>query len=558
MVKFDEKKQNMRIEELHKKEEEELAKILSTKYGVQYGDLSSLTINTNALKLIPENEARKNKIAIFDITNKKIKAAVISPNNQDTKNILKELEKKGYQITIFMVSKQSIKKAWDRYKDISYTVEVKKGIIDINSQTVSEFMEGGKKLKDISISLQTILKKEKTNKVSKLFDVIMAGALSLKASDVHIEPEENSTHLRYRLDGILTKIGEIDTKTYKQLLSRIKLTAGLKLNIKNNAQDGRFSIKVKNSEMEIRTSTMPGTYGESVVLRILNPDSISVSIEKLGIEPRLFKILEEEISKPNGMILNTGPTGSGKTTTLYAFLKRIDSPEIKVITIEDPVEYHIKGITQTQTDVDKGYTFAKGLKSALRQDPDVIMVGEIRDSETAEIAIQSSLTGHLVLSTLHTNTAAGTFPRFVDLGMNPRILGSAINLTMAQRLVRKLCNDCKKEIPIEGEDRTIIDKILSGIQDKKNYTIENTQKMFIPTGCPKCNNIGYKGRIGIFEAIKVDEEIEKIINENPSEREIAKASKSQGILNMEEDGILKVLKGVTSIEELKRVIDLTE
>jgi len=293
----------------------------------------------------------------------------------------------------------------------------------------------------------------------------MAGALSLKASDVHIEPEENSTHLRYRLDGILTKIGEIDTKTYKQLLSRIKLTAGLKLNIKNNAQDGRFSIKVKNSEMEIRTSTMPGTYGESVVLRILNPDSISVSIEKLGIEPRLFKILEEEISKPNGMILNTGPTGSGKTTTLYAFLKRIDSPEIKVITIEDPVEYHIKGITQTQTDVDKGYTFAKGLKSALRQDPDVIMVGEIRDSETAEIAIQSSLTGHLVLSTLHTNTAAGTFPRFVDLGMNPRILGSAINLTMAQRLVRKLCNDCKKEIPIEGEDRTIIDKILSGIQD---------------------------------------------------------------------------------------------
>lgn len=557
MVKFDEKKQNMKIEELHKKEEEELAKILSTKYGVQYGDLSSLTINTNALKLIPEDKSKKNKLAVFDITNKKIKVAVISPNNQDTKNALEELEKRGYQITVFMVSRQSIEKAWSRYKDISYTVKVKKGIINIDAQMISEFMEEGKRLKDISNSLQTILKEEKINKISKLFDAIMAGALSLKASDVHIEPEETSTQLRYRLDGILTKIGEIDTKTYKQLLSRIKLTAGLKLNIKDNAQDGRFSIKVKNSEMEIRTSTMPGTYGESIVLRILNPDSISVSIEKLGIEPRLFKILEEEISKPNGMILNTGPTGSGKTTTLYAFLKRIDSPEIKVITIEDPVEYHIKGITQTQTDVEKGYTFAKGLKSALRQDPDVIMVGEIRDSETAEIAVQSSLTGHLVLSTLHTNTAAGTFPRFVDLGMNPRILGSAINLTMAQRLVRKLCEDCKKEILAEGKDKAIIDKILSGIYNKENYTIENTQKMFVPTGCPKCNNTGYKGRIGVFEAIKVDEEIEKIINESPSEREIAKASKNQGILNMEEDGILKVLKGITSLKELRRVIDLT-
>jgi len=556
MVNFDEEKQIKKLDELRKKEEEDLAKILSSKYGVGYTDLTINPVNTDALKLIPEKKARENSIAVFGILDKKIKVAVISPNNADSQNAIKELKKAGYETEVFMVSNQSIKKAWDRYKDISYSTETERGLLNISGDTIDHFLGENKSLEEISGILKSLLETESSNKISKFFDVIMAGALSLKASDVHIEPEEDFARIRYRLDGILTNVIEFETKTYELLLSRTKLTAGLKLNIKANAQDGRFSIRLGEMEIEIRTSTMPGAYGESIVLRVLNPDAISVPVEALGIEEGLFKIIQEEISKPNGMILNTGPTGSGKTTTLYAFLKRIYSSEIKIITIEDPIEYHIKGITQTQTEPEKGYTFAAGLKSALRQDPDVIMVGEIRDSETAEIATHSALTGHLVLSTIHTNNAAGTFPRFIDLGVSPKILSSAINLAMAQRLVRKLC-DCKKEVLIEGTNKEIIDRVMLGI-DKEKYKVQNTDKMYLPVGCDKCNHIGYKGRIGVFEAIRMDESIEDIVQTSPSEREIKKVAKAQGILDMREDGVVKILKGVTSLEELSRVVDLME
>ncbi|AKM83959.1 TPA: hypothetical protein DCZ46_01335 [Candidatus Campbellbacteria bacterium] len=556
MINFDEEKQTKKLDELHRKEEEDLAKILSEKYGVSYTDLSVTPINTDGLKLISESKARENNIAIFDVLDKKIKIAVISPNNEGAKKIIAELEKEGYTPNIYMVSNQSISKAWDRYKDISYSVETEKGLLNISADTIIHFLGEKKTISEVTTVLEQILKSESSNKISKFFDIVMAGAMALEASDVHIEPEEKSAKIRYRLDGILINILEFDSKIYNLLLSRTKLTAGLKLNIKDNAQDGRFSIKLNDIEIEIRTSTMPGAYGESVVFRILNPDAISVPVEALGIEKNLLAILEEEISKPNGMIINTGPTGSGKTTTLYAFLNKIYNSEIKIITIEDPIEYHIKGITQTQTEPEKGYTFAKGLKSALRQDPDVIMVGEIRDAETAETAVHSALTGHLVLSTLHTNNAAGTFPRFIDLGVSPKILGSAVNLTMAQRLVRKLCS-CKKEVLIEGKDKDTIERIIKDV-DKQKYDITNTEKMFVPVGCEKCNNIGYKGRIGIFEAIKMNAEIEETINNSPSERELKKVAKAQGLLNMNEDGIIKILKGVTSIEELKRVVDLSE
>jgi type II secretory ATPase GspE/PulE/Tfp pilus assembly ATPase PilB-like protein len=373
---------------------------------------------------------------------------------------------------------------------------------------------------------------------------------------VHFEPEETHTRLRYRLDGILTDVVGLDTSTYGLLLSRIKLLSNLKLNTKGKPQDGRFTIRVKDAEVEIRTSLLPGAYNDTVVLRILNPDAISVPLEDLGIHPRLLKIIEHEISKPNGMILNTGPTGSGKTTTLYAFLKKIHTPEIKIITIENPIEYHLPGIVQTQTDTDKGYTFLEGLRSALRQDPDVIMVGEIRDSDTAEVAINAALTGHLVFSTLHTNNAAGTFPRLIDLGVNSKVITSSVSIAMAQRLVRKLCQDCKKEAAISAEDKKVVDTILATIADKTYYDGLQTDKVWQAVGCEKCHNIGYKGRIGIFEAIKADAAIEEVIESNPSEREIKKAAASQNILDMTQDGIIKVLLGMTTMDELGRVVDL--
>jgi type II secretory ATPase GspE/PulE/Tfp pilus assembly ATPase PilB-like protein len=322
------------------------------------------------------------------------------------------------------------------------------------------------------------------------------------------------------------------------------------------AQDGRFSIKIADIEIEIRTSLLPGGYGESVVLRILNPDAISVPLEDLGISDKLLQIILKEINKPNGMILNTGPTGSGKTTTLYAFLKKTYSPEIKIITIENPIEYHIKGILQTQTSEEKDYTFSEGLRSALRQDPDIIMVGEIRDDETAQIAVNSALTGHLVFSTLHTNNAAGTFPRLIDLGVNPKVLTSAINLAMAQRLVRKLCPACKKKTSPNEVDKVIIKKVIESIKDKEILKGINTQSIYEPVGCKECNFTGFKGRTGIYEAIMIDEKIEEVVVNNPSERELAKAAEEQGIPTMLQDGMIKVLQGVTSIKELARVIDL--
>jgi type II secretory ATPase GspE/PulE/Tfp pilus assembly ATPase PilB-like protein len=336
----------------------------------------------------------------------------------------------------------------------------------------------------------------------------------------------------------------------------LKLLSGLKLNVQGEAQDGRFSIKVQGAEIELRTSVLPGNYSETMVLRILNPKSIGVPLEELGLEPDLRARIEKEIAKPNGMILNTGPTGSGKTTTLYAFLRKVNSPGSKVITIEDPIEYHLAGVVQTQVDK-KNYTFAAGLRSALRQDPDIIMIGEIRDDEVAETAINAALTGHLVFSTLHTNDAAGTFPRLIDLGISEKVLSSAINVAMAQRLVRKLCSACRTSRATTPEEQKSIDAVLGGVVNK-TLVPQQTNAVYdaSPQGCVECHGRGYKGRIGIFEAVFMDRAIEAVLRNKPSEREVAEAAKPQGIPTLQQDGILKVLKGVTSLEELRRVIDI--
>ena len=412
-------------------------------------------------------------------------------------------------------------------------------------------------LPDIKKMIEEVLELKRAYRISRILEIILAGGLSLKASDIHLEPEESKIRLRYRLDGVLTDVLFFDKETYDLLLSRIKLVSELKLNVREKAQDGRFSIKLSRIEIEIRTSLLPGPYGESVVLRILNPDAIGVEFEKLGIHPKLLELLNKEIKKPNGMILTTGPTGSGKTTTLYAFLKKVYTPDIKVITIENPIEYHLEGVVQTQTDPDKGYTFAEGLRSALRQDPDVIMVGEIRDGETATTAVNAALTGHLVLSTLHTNNAAGAFPRLLDLGVNSKVISSALNVSIAQRLVRVLCSECKKEKTPEGREKEIIDRISGGITDPSYLAGVQREKIWAPVGCPKCGFLGYKGRIGVFEAILIDSEIEKAVIENPSERDIRAAAEHQKMLTLPQDGVLKVFNGVTSLEELERVVDLS-
>lgn len=558
MTTYDEEKQQQRLDELKRKEEENLTKILSEKYDLPYIDLSATPIDIDALRVVHEKEARDAQVAPFQQTDKNIHIGILSPSNEKTKEVLKKIEEQGFIPYPFMVSHQSLNRVWERYKDLSFSMETKGGALDISSDEIGQFISSIKGPDDIKTEIDKIISQKNVYRTSKVLEIILGGALATKASDVHIEPEEEYVRLRYRLDGVLTEITRFDNKTYALLNSRVKLISGLKLNVKDKAQDGRFSIKVGDGDIEIRTSLLPGAYGESIVLRVLNPNAISVPLEDLGIHPRLLAILLREIEKPNGMLLNTGPTGSGKTTTLYAFLKKVHDPGIKIITIENPIEYHLPGIVQTQTDSKKGYTFEAGLRSALRQDPDIIMVGEIRDNETAEIAVNAALTGHLVFSTLHTNDAAGTFPRLIDLGINPKIISSALTVAMAQRLVRKLCKYCKNEVILEGRDKEMIEKIVSGIHDKTYLDGIETKTYFKAVGCPECNGKGYKGRLGVYEAILSDPAVEKIVTGNPSAREINAAARPQNILNMKEDGVIKILQGITSLEELERIIDLEQ
>ncbi len=560
MLEFNDTTSAKKVTELYSQEAEELAQVLATRHNLPYIDLSKFGINTDALRLIPEAEARDASIAAFKLVGKNIFVVILSPANPKTQAVLKELEEKNFIINAYLGSEASLERAWSRYVEISKSTRTQAGVIDISSEGINELVG---QIKDLP-GVQKLLTDEykivrEEGGVSSVLEIILAGGIITDASDIHVEPQDKEVRMRYRLDGVLHDVSVFDHKLYQQLLSRVKLISGLKLNIKESAQDGRLSIHLNDEEIEIRTSILPGAYGESIVLRILNPKAIQVTFETLGIEPRLFKVVDQEITKPNGMVLLTGPTGSGKTTTLYSFLRKVNDPGSKIITIEDPIEYHLKGINQTQVEPEKNYTFLSGLRSALRQDPDIIMVGEIRDKETAKIAVNASLTGHLVFSTLHTNNAAGTIPRLIDLDINPKIIEAAINIAMAQRLVRLLCQSCKKEdVPTANEA-----KLLGAVADsikrlRPDVAVPDTTKVWRPVGCPDCNGTGYKGRQGIFEAILITKEIAELVVQNPNERDIKIAAQGQGILDMRQDGVLKVLAGQTSLEELSRVVDLTE
>jgi type IV pilus assembly protein PilB len=385
---------------------------------------------------------------------------------------------------------------------------------------------------------------------------IMAGAITMGSSDLHLETNEHGTELRLRIDGLLEEVCSFTRPQYQAILSRIKLLSGLKINIEKKPQDGRFTVVLEedagNQEIEIRVSTLPAEYGESIVMRVLNPKSL-ISLEDLGLRKDLYNVFDEQSQKPNGMIIVTGPTGSGKTTTLYAFLKKIRSSEIKVITIEDPIEYHLSGISQTQVDAERGYNFASGLRSIVRQDPDAILVGEIRDVETASIALQAALTGHLVLSTLHTNDSVGTIPRLMALGEEPANIAPAINMIVAQRLVRKICPKCAEMQKITPElYNTIKDQLKDLPSDIEVPELTPETEIARPKGCDYCNQTGYKGRVGIFEAFLIDDELEEFILTSPSSSALQKMAIKKGLVLMKPDGMIKILQKITTIEEVIR------
>ena len=422
------------------------------------------------------------------------------------------------------------------------------GEVVIPSEILTEIKKEIKNISDLRGKITSSLGK----RVTEILEVILGGAITLDVSDIHIEPGEEDVKLRVRIDGILEDVLLLDKKIYANLLSRIKLLSGIKLNISDRPQDGRFSVLIEKISIEVRVSTLPAEFGESIVLRILNPKSL-IDLEALGPREDLLDVFNKEIKKPNGMIIVTGPTGSGKTTTLYAFLKKIQKPEIKVITIEDPIEYHLEGISQTQVDPRAGYNFANGLKSIMRQDPDVILVGEIRDLETASIALQAALTGHLVLTTLHTNDAAGTIARLQALGEKPVNITPAINIIIAQRLVRKVCKKCAGFEKISPEKLKKLKEEFGFLKTVKIPKLTPELKIPKIKGCRNCNFTGHRGRVGIFETFLVDDEMENFILTSPSISALRKKAIEKGMVTMKQDGLIKVLEGITTIEEVERV-----
>jgi len=400
------------------------------------------------------------------------------------------------------------------------------------------------------VSFKAELLKSQALDTTSLVSFLLFGAFILDASDLHFETEAEQVKIRLRLDGALFESGFLNKEEYLSVLNRLKLFAGMKLNITQKPQDGRFALLADTTEIEVRASTLPSEFGETFVLRLLNPKKL-LDLNNLGLRKDLAAILRQEIQKPNGMIISTGPTGSGKTTTLYGVLKEINKPEIKIITIEDPIEYRLDGVSQSQIDETRGYSFASGLATIVRQDPDVILVGEIRDEKTAKIALQAALTGHLVLTTLHTNDAAGTIARLQALGEKPENIAPALNLIIAQRLVRKICPHCSQKKQLSAEEIKFFKEQLKDLINQGLCGEPNRQTQILQAkGCQKCNQIGYKGRIGVYEFLLINDEMENFIIKNSSIADLKKQAIQKGMTTMLQDGLIKVLDKNTSLEEV--------
>ncbi len=542
-----------KMRDLELKRQADEARQMAGEYGLPFINLSGLPIMPEALELIDENEARQAGVVCFLYKkNQEIRLAALKLN-EAVLDIEKRLQRQhpGCQIKKFLTSPQSLEDALKLYKALPKTVEKAADDINISTDEVERITAEFGNLNELKNKIERVT-------ASQLFSLILAAAIKTEASDIHLEAAENNIVLRFRIDGVLHTIAELNSEAWSKLSARIKLKAGLKINISDKPQDGNFSVKINGQTIDFRVSTLPTTYGESIVMRILYHEKVKrMNLENLGLIEYNLRIIEEEIKKPNGLVVVTGPTGSGKTTTLYAILNKLNNQQNKIITVEDPVEYKINGINQSEVDAERGYTFAKALRSIVRQDPDIILVGEIRDKETTEIALNAALTGHLVFTTLHTNNAVGAVIRFLALGAKPYLLAPALNISIAQRLVRRLCPHCRYEEKLDSEKNEIVRQELQNLpeeyQRRINLDISNL-KFYKARGCEKCAGLGYKGQVGIFEIFKITDDVRNLIlNENVNEVELNKIAKLNGMLTMRQDGILKAGQGLTSLEEVLRV-----
>jgi len=514
--------------------------------GLSYINISKAPINPDLLKILKPDTAKNALMMPFFRIGKRLRIAIVDPNNTETKRVIEELKKQKYLLNINLASLVGLQETLKLYESDQY--QAKKEIETTYSEKdIQEYEKELVNLADLGPKVETVTSEEG-------LQLINMGAMKTGASDIHFEPGAKAVRVRFRIDGVLHKVFELDAPTYKNLSNQIKYLAKMKLNVSNVPQDGRFSFELNQRKIDVRVSDIPTQFGESFVFRLLDSERGLLSYEEMGFKHDYLKKMQNLINMSHGMILCTGPTGSGKTSTLYSILDQFNSPESKIITLEDPIEYNLDGVSQSQINEKRGYNFADGLKSVLRQDPDVVMIGEIRDIDTAETASQAALTGHVVLSTLHTNSAVETIPRLINMGLPPFMVAPALHTIIAQRLVRKVCDSCKVMRSIPEAKLKDIQKTVEAINKiKPDLKIEIPAKLPNSAGCDKCSHTGYSGRIAIHEIINLDYEIRDMILKEESSNNILLAARRKGLVTMREDGILKVLEGLTTLEEVFRV-----
>ncbi|MFA7244516.1 MAG: ATPase, T2SS/T4P/T4SS family [Patescibacteria group bacterium] len=518
---------------------------LTQKADIKYKDLSKTTVPKEILGRIPENIARKYKAVPIEEQDGKVIVSMVDPEDIEAKEILKRIL--GANIEITLATESDINNILSQYQGLES--EVSQAI-----ESVEDDEEGSKKVIDRKSSNLEEDAAADDAPAARIVASLLKRAIRDKASDIHIEPTEKEVEVRFRLDGVLKKKVDLPKDIQSSVISRIKILSNLKIDEQRLPQDGRFNITVDNRRVDFRVSTMPVAFGEKIVMRILDKETGILTIEQLGLRGSGLDTLTDNLKKSHGMILVTGPTGSGKTTSLYAMIDELYSESTNIVTLEDPIEYQMTGINQSQVNSDIGYTFANGLRSILRQDPDIVMIGEIRDAETADMAVHAALTGHIVLSTLHTNDASGAAPRMIDMGVEPFLLTSSLNCVIGQRLARKICENCKEEIKISAEEIAKIKEEISKMPAAEKTAVEKKEmKFFKGKGCKNCDNTGYKGRIGLFEALNINAEVKGLILERVQSSKICDQAVKDGMVTMIQDGILKAFDGLTSMEEVWRV-----
>ncbi|OGE78956.1 MAG: hypothetical protein A2751_00140 [Candidatus Doudnabacteria bacterium RIFCSPHIGHO2_01_FULL_46_14] len=531
-------------------DEERLTRALAAYFHLPYADLRNQNLSKEALSVISQETMENYKFIPFAKDGNLLRIALTNPSDLQALEALEFLAQQNkYRIELYLISKTSYQDALRKSRTASAEVGEALAIMRQNEQQGKKKDEPKQPAKT-----ETAGKPATEAPITKIVDVVLRHAIESRASDIHIEPQENDLRIRYRVDGVLQSSLVVPKVVHPAIVSRIKILSNLKIDEQRLPQDGRFHMDVDRRSIDFRVSTLPNVNGEKVVMRILDKSGGVPTLQDLGLDGMKLTRFKDNISKPHGMVLVTGPTGSGKSTTLYAVLGILNKIGVNIVTLEDPVEYFIPGVNQSQINPDIGLTFASGLRSILRQDPNIIMVGEIRDRETAELAVHSALTGHLVFSTLHTNDAVGAIPRLIDMGIESFLLTASVNMVMAQRLVRKICLSCRKESAVLPEVREMLKTELKNLpaEEAKGVDLKNI-KIFAGKGCRICGNSGYSGRIAIYEVMPLSDKIKAMILNHESYAKLQELARAEGMIGMKEDGLIKVLKGITTVEEVLRV-----